>query len=113
GRWGGGRMGGPRIRAARNIEREWARPWPANLPVDCRSAWGAPLAPLPGGGRDGVPIFAAARSIASDVTMPGPTIFVIDDQESVRHALGEMLSVIGFTVETYDSADAILQATDP
>ena len=37
--------------------------------------------------------------------MPGPTIFVIDDQESVRHALGEMLSVFGFTVETYDSAE--------
>jgi len=44
--------------------------------------------------------------------MPGPTIFVIDDQESVRHALGEMLSVFGFTVETYDSADAFLQAID-
>src|SRR5262245_65717685 len=42
--------------------------------------------------------------------MPGPTIFVIDDQASVRHALGEMLSVFGFTVETYDSADAFLQA---
>ena len=38
------------------------------------------------------------------------TIFVIDDHESVRHALGEMLSVFGFTVETYDSADAFLQA---
>jgi two-component system, LuxR family, response regulator FixJ len=46
------------------------------------------------------------------VTMPGPTIFVIDDQESVRHALGEMLSVFGFTVETYESADAFLQAID-
>jgi FixJ family two-component response regulator len=30
--------------------------------------------------------------------MPGPTIFVIDDQESVRRALGEMLSVFGFTL---------------
>lgn len=46
------------------------------------------------------------------MTMPGPTIFVIDDQESVRHALGEMLSVFGFAVETYDSADAFLQAID-
>ena len=46
------------------------------------------------------------------MTMPGPTIFVIDDQESVRHALGEMLSVFGFTVETYGSADAFLQAID-
>jgi len=44
--------------------------------------------------------------------MPGPTIFVIDDQESVRHALGEMLSVFGFAVETHESADAFLQAID-
>lgn len=41
-----------------------------------------------------------------------PTIFVIDDQESVRHALGEMLSVFGFTVETYESADVFLQGLD-
>ena len=27
-------------------------------------------------------------------------VFVIDDQDSVRHALGEMLRVFGFTVET-------------
>ncbi len=44
--------------------------------------------------------------------MAAPTIFVIDDHESVRHALGEMLSVFGFTVETYDSADTFLQAID-
>ena len=41
-----------------------------------------------------------------------PTIFVIDDQEPVRHALGEMLSVFGFTVEVYDSADVFLRAMD-
>src|SRR5262245_41222170 len=45
--------------------------------------------------------------------MAAPTIFVIDDQESVRHALGEMLSVFGFTVETYESADSFLQSIDP
>ena len=33
-----------------------------------------------------------------------PTIFVIDDQASVRHAIGEMLSVFGFTVETFEFA---------
>jgi two-component system response regulator FixJ len=42
--------------------------------------------------------------------MAAPTIFVIDDHEPVRHALGEMLSVFGFTVETYDSADTFLKA---
>src|SRR5262249_40843520 len=45
--------------------------------------------------------------------MAAPTIFVIDDQESVRHALGEMLSVFGFTVETYESADSFLQSIAP
>ena len=45
--------------------------------------------------------------------MAAPTIFIIDDQESVRHALGEMLSVFGFTVETYQSADSFLQSIDP
>jgi two-component system response regulator FixJ len=44
--------------------------------------------------------------------MADPTIFVIDDHDSVRQALGEMLSVFGFTVETFDSADTFLQAID-
>jgi len=37
------------------------------------------------------------------------SVFVIDDQESVRHALGEMLRVFGFTVEAFESADRFLQ----
>lgn len=44
--------------------------------------------------------------------MAGPTIFIIDDQESVRHALGEMLSVFGFVTETYESADRFLKTVD-
>ena len=42
--------------------------------------------------------------------MPGPTVFVIDDQKAVRDALREMLSVFGFSVETYESADNFLAA---
>jgi len=38
-----------------------------------------------------------------------PTIFVIDDQESVRHAIGEMLNVFGFVVETFESAESFLK----
>jgi two-component system response regulator FixJ len=38
-----------------------------------------------------------------------PTIFVIDDQASVRHAIGEMLDVFGFVVETFDSAETFLK----
>jgi len=41
--------------------------------------------------------------------MSGPVVILIDDQASVRHALGEMLNVFGFTVEIHDSADAFLQ----
>ena len=44
--------------------------------------------------------------------MATPTIFVIDDHASVRDALGEMLSVFGYAVKTYESADSFLQALD-
>jgi two-component system response regulator FixJ len=44
--------------------------------------------------------------------MPTATIFVIDDHESVRHALGEMLSVFGYIVKTDESADRFLEALD-
>jgi two-component system response regulator FixJ len=45
--------------------------------------------------------------------MTTPVIFVIDDQKSVRHAIGEMLSVFGFTVQTFDSALRFLEQVDP
>lgn len=45
--------------------------------------------------------------------MPGPTVFLIDDQKAVRDALGEMLNVFGFEVETYASADSFLAASRP
>jgi two-component system response regulator FixJ len=41
--------------------------------------------------------------------MASPTIFVVDDQEAVREALGEMLRTFGYQVETYPSADAFLE----
>jgi two-component system response regulator FixJ len=43
--------------------------------------------------------------------MTAPIIFVIDDQASVRHAIGEMLEVFGFAVETFESAEAFLDRT--
>jgi len=46
--------------------------------------------------------------------MSTPTVFVIDDQQAVRHALGEMLQLFGYGVETFESADGFLQAlTEP
>jgi two-component system response regulator FixJ len=46
------------------------------------------------------------------MTMSSATIFVIDDHKAVRDALGEMLSVFGYSVKTYDSADAFLHEFD-
>jgi len=41
-------------------------------------------------------------------------VFIIDDQKAVRLALGELLSVFGFSIETYESADSFLAAlSDP
>ena len=45
--------------------------------------------------------------------MDAPTVYVIDDQSSVRHALGEMLSAFGYSVETHASADGFLRVLDP
>jgi len=42
-----------------------------------------------------------------------PIISIIDDQASVRHALGEMLNVFGYEVVTYGSAHQFLQVLDP
>src|SRR5258707_14369090 len=44
--------------------------------------------------------------------MPSAMIFVIDDHAAVRDALGEMLSVFGYAVKTYESADRFLQELD-
>lgn len=38
-----------------------------------------------------------------------PTVFVIDDHQAVRDALGEMLRVFGYQVEVHDSAEHFLQ----
>jgi two-component system response regulator FixJ len=45
--------------------------------------------------------------------MDTPTVYLIDDQSSVRHALGEMLSAFGYSVEAHESADSFLRALDP
>jgi two-component system, LuxR family, response regulator FixJ len=44
--------------------------------------------------------------------MSGPTVFIIDDHKAVRDALTEMLSVFGFVVESYASADSFLAVLD-
>lgn len=41
---------------------------------------------------------------------PAPTVFVVDDEESVRHSLTWLLNSISLKVESYDSAQAFLDA---
>ncbi len=45
--------------------------------------------------------------------MTGTSVFIIDDQASVRHALGEMLGVFGYRIETFESAESFLSAVTP
>lgn len=44
--------------------------------------------------------------------MSTQTIFIIDDQPSVREALGEMLTVFGYRTELYESADSFLSKNE-
>jgi FixJ family two-component response regulator len=47
------------------------------------------------------------------VTGDTATVFVVDDETSVRQALSEMLRVFGYNVEAYPSAEELLQSLDP
>jgi two-component system response regulator FixJ len=44
---------------------------------------------------------------------PGPTVYIVDDQPAVCHALSEMLSVLGYQIETFGSAHAFLRSSAP
>jgi two-component system response regulator FixJ len=46
------------------------------------------------------------------VTKDPATIFVVDDEESVRHALTEMLEVFGYNVEAHETAEGLLQSLE-
>lgn len=47
------------------------------------------------------------------MTSDTETIFIVDDDESIRSSLGRSLSMRGFTVEAFDSAQAFLDAYAP
>jgi two-component system response regulator FixJ len=44
--------------------------------------------------------------------MTAPIVYVIDDQDAVRTALGEMLGTFGYSVQLFASADAFLEQGD-
>ena len=56
-----------------------------------------------------VPFKSGRLSVSKDTA----TVIVVDDETSVRHALTEMLSVFGYNVEAYPSAEDLLQSLDP
>src|SRR5262249_20757400 len=56
---------------------------------------------------DRISVFATGSDMMRR-TLSGPTVYVIDDQKAVREALSEMLTVFGFSVEAYESADNFL-----
>jgi two-component system response regulator FixJ len=53
------------------------------------------------------------RGKVGNVKQPQPTIFVIDDDESVRKALRRLLRSVGINVQTFASAEDFLDAALP
>jgi two-component system response regulator FixJ len=53
------------------------------------------------------------RGKVGNVEQPHPTIFVIDDDESVRKALRRLLRSVGMNVQTFASAEDFLGAVLP
>ncbi len=47
------------------------------------------------------------------MTKDTATIFLVDDETSVRQALTEMLNVFGYNVEAHQTAEGLLQSLDP
>jgi two-component system CheB/CheR fusion protein len=59
------------------------------------------------------PIVRASVPPESKCDMPQPTIFVIDDEGSVREAMRELLQEEGWSVEVYSSGEAFLDTYRP
>jgi two-component system response regulator FixJ len=59
-----------------------------------------------------IPVHGAVQIREVGVTRDTATVFVVDDEISVRQALTEMLRVFGYNVEAYPSAEGLLQSLD-
>jgi FixJ family two-component response regulator len=46
------------------------------------------------------------------VTGPGPTVFVVDDDEAIRHSLSLLLNSVGLPIECFSSSAEFLEAYD-
>jgi len=46
-------------------------------------------------------------------SLPEPTVFVVDDDDAVRHALSILLESMGIQVATFDSVQTFLDAYEP
>ena len=100
------------VRAADDLEGRRAGPRPVDLRLDRAGAWRPHLAAIERGPArpSSASRCRSKRAMTADHARD-PTVFVIDDQEAVRHALGEMLSVFGFDgARPTTSADSFLAA---
>ena len=59
-----------------------------------------------------IPGDVATQLSRTGVTKDPATIFVVDDEELVRHALTEMLEVFGYNVEAHETAEGLLQSLE-
>ena len=86
------------VRAAHDLQARRARAGPVDLRDNRAVASRPALATIGRARRNRIPLLAPSRTGNPRMT----SVFVIDDQNSVRHALGEMLRVFGFTVEVFE-----------
>ena len=42
-----------------------------------------------------------------------PTVFIVDDDDAVRDSISELVGSVGLTAESYESAQAFLDAFQP
>ena len=90
--------GGAAVRAAYHLQAGRPGPGPVDLRDNRAVASRPALATIRRARRNRIPILAPSPTGHRFMT----AVFVIDDQNSVRHALGEMLRVFGFTVEIFE-----------
>src|SRR5436305_14734233 len=64
-------------------------------------------------GRDSIPSPGSRLTDVQPMPRTGQTVFLIDDDESVRKAVGRLLRATGLAVETFASAEDFLQFSGP
>ena len=102
------------LRALRHHEARGTRYGPRDLPIDCRGAR------RPAGrrrprqrwvSRDPVP--AGPRRVESRIMISTPTVYVVEDDASMRASLARLLGDAGYRLTMHASAEALLAEASP